>query len=271
MIFVIWKFTFPKVEKVLNSIYYILDVTLLVTLFSLAIMNDGFEAKERMVVNKTGEFQYSTDQNLLIFVVDSVDGDAFNGVLEKHPEYRETFRDFTYYSNMLATYTQTHYSLAYLLTGQWYEWDKEKFEEYACRAYDTSEFFEKLETENYRIAVYVTECMPLKANRPYTFENVKKDSAMRIDPANYLYVQAKMVGYRYAPFDLKKHCVVNATKFEVSTKDEEKKNLYYSYNEDFYEDLRTKEFVTTQDKVFKLYHVEGAHVPFRHDENVNVI
>lgn len=268
----LWRMTFPKLENILKIGFSLLGAMLLVTLLSLMLMNNGLERKERMVINKDGEYDYSTTQNLIVLIIDSVDGDMFDQVLAKHPEYRDSLQDFTYYSNMLSTYTQTAYSVGYLMTGgEWYEDQKEDYEEYINRGYASSPFLDKLEQQGFRIGMYIMEFLPQKCDRIFRFDNVRKCEPFHVDFLNYWKVMAKVVGFRYAPFELKRVCNVDTKDFISSRKDTQNADFYYDNNEDFYRDLQTKEISTTSDKIFKLLHIEGAHVPFKHDKDVNVI
>ena len=264
------KFTFPKVEKTLRVIFCVMGAMLFITLISLTIMNDGLEHKRKMIINKDKEYEFSTTQNLIVFIIDAVDGDVFEQVLEQHPEYREEMRDFTYYSDMLSTYTQTDVSLGYLMTGVWFEDKGEEYEDYLDRAYAESQVLDKLEQADFRIGTYLIQFLPLNCDRIFRFDNVKKSDPIRVEPLNFLKLETKLVGYRYAPFELKRFCNVDTRSFMSSRKDLEKIDLYYDLNTDFYSDVKTKEVTVTSDKIFKLMHIEGAHVPFIYDKDVNV-
>lgn len=265
------KFGFLRYEGYVKNAILLLSATLLVTLLSLAVMNQGFEKKERLLINKDHEWEYSNDQNFVILILDAVDGDTFNEVLKEHPEYTDWLKDFTYYENMVSTYTQTAYSVGYIMTEKWFEDDKEDYETYLTRGYNESPFLNRLEEQGYRVGMYITEFVPANSDRVYTFDNMLKTKAIDVDFWNFLKIEAKMVGFRYAPFDLKRFCPVYTRDFMFSRKNIEQDNLYYDLNEDFYADLLTKQIEYTDDKMFKLYHIEGAHVPFRHDADVRVI
>lgn len=43
----------------------------------------------------------SDDENFIILLLDAVDGQAFSEVIEKNPEYKEIFNDFTFYNNTI--------------------------------------------------------------------------------------------------------------------------------------------------------------------------
>lgn len=81
------------------------------------------------------------------------------------------------------------------------------------------------------------------------------------------------VGFKYAPFDLKKACVVYSSEFRL-IKDETGENQdpsFSSSNRSFYENLQNEKITYTDQKCFRFFHIEGAHVPFRYDKDVNVI
>ena len=83
----------------------------------------------------------------------------------------------------------------------------------------------------------------------------------------------KMTGLKYFPWDLKEWSY-DLTEYANSIKvDAEQKYEYFTWsNTKFYNDLATSSTITkTEDKVFRFIHLEGAHVPYRYDKQMNVI
>ena len=266
----VWKFGFKKVQSGLRVAMNLFGAIFLVTFFSLAIMNRGFEPKKNVVITKNHEFEFSGDQNLIMLVIDATSADVFKEVLETHPEYFEEFRDFTYYDNMLATYTQTLYSMPYMLSGDWYVYGQDDFDEYLTRAYSGSGFLQKLKDRNFRIDLYEDEMMRYREDAVQEFENIKIMGPGRLRLKKFLKLQTRMVGFRYVPFELKRFCMYYTWEFN-NTRLENDVPIYSQDNLDFYRDLGDKECSLVNEKMFKLYHLEGAHEPFRYDADLNVI
>lgn len=263
-------FKFEKAEKFMQYGLLVISGILLITVISLGVMNNGFEKKSRLVINKDCEFEFSNEQNIIILVLDAVDGDTFDEVLSEHPEYYDDYKDFTYYSNMVSTYTQTDTSIPYLLTGVFWEGEKaEPFEDYLNREIENSAFLEKLQNENYRIGFYEPFVYPAKGDRITTFDNVYRTGMMSIEFVSYFKNMTKLVGFKNAPFELKKYCEIYYKNFLADERDIVRDNIFRDDNDDFLKDINSATFTTSGDKFFKIYHVEGAHVPFVFDEKLN--
>ena len=76
----------------------------------------------------------SSDENFVIFVLDTADSREFTSLLEDHPEYRDIFADFTYYENMMGNYSCTMNAVAYILSGEWLE-NQEQLADYLNDVY----------------------------------------------------------------------------------------------------------------------------------------
>lgn len=263
---------FKKAEIILQYALLGLSAILLITVITEGVMNNGFAKKTRIIVNKDGEFDYSTDRNVIILVIDAVDGDVFEEALKDHPEYYDDFKDFTYYRNMMSTYTQTRQSIPYLFSGVWFEGGNSDAEDqYITDSIKDSEMLNRLAAAGYRLGFYEVDALPGESERLFSFENVKKDRIPPIDVSSFLKSQTKLVGYRYAPLDLKRKCVVYYRDFLTDSKSAAKDNLFYDYNDGFLNDVHNAEFATSEEKCFKLLHIEGAHVPFRYDSYANKV
>ena len=262
-------FKSEKAEKFTLYGVMLISGVLLITVVTLGVMNRGFEKKTRLVINKECEFEFSNNKNIIVLVLDAVDGDTFSELLDKHPEYYDEFKDFTYYSNMVSTYTQTDTSIPYLLTGVFWEGeDSEPFEDYINREFDNSPLFDSVQDE-YRVGYYEPFCYPLKSSRITTFDNVYSAGMMTIDVKSYFKNMTKLVGYKNAPFELKRFCEIYYKNFLADEKAVAKDNIFQDDNDTFLRDVQNEEFTTVNDKFFKIYHVEGAHIPFVFDEKLN--
>ena len=132
VILAVKKLSLTKVADAAGTVSGLISLVLLVTLVTLGFTKQGLEHKFSMINTTYGELEMSTDQNLVLLVLDTVDGDIMSQVIEHHPEYKETLSDFTYYNNTMSAYPFTVYSVPYLFSGEWYE-DQEDFIEYGSQ------------------------------------------------------------------------------------------------------------------------------------------
>ena len=109
-------------ENVLMFISGCMTLMLLVTMISTIVTTGGInKPQSQLYATEKEEFNMSQDENFVILVLDTVDSREFSSLLEEHPEYREIFRDFTYFENNTGTYACTQYAVPYILGGEWYE------------------------------------------------------------------------------------------------------------------------------------------------------
>lgn len=259
-----------KMRKVITGISLFFTAILMVTVVTVGITNDGFQKKPLMAVTKNAEFQMSSDQNMVIFLMDAVDSKAFRQLMDgDDPEYAETLSDFTYYPNTVGAYSFTEHSIPYILTGQWFE-NKEPFTDYTARAMAASPLLQKLKDENYRIGMY-EEDLSCTEEQAAEFENVEKTTLRFTSFRAIAKEELKLVWFKYAPYLLKRAVHVDMNRFTMIVEPNSDSELFHYVNWDFYPDAQNAQVTTISDKVFKFIHIEGAHVPLRYDKDVNII
>lgn len=257
---------FKKSIKIISSC---MGLMLLITLIILGIANYNFEKKTILNTTTKDLLTMSTEQNFIILLLDAVDAQSLTEIIKSDPQYLEIFDDFTAYHNATATYPFTKHSIPYILSGVWYE-NEEEFQVYEQRAYKGSPLFNSLEEEGYMLGIYEADLM-LDDEGKSRFSNVvtcKRGVSSYLTFARW---QIQMAGFKYAPFDLKRICFVNPTAFNTLKLSPNGEEQYRADNDIFYGKICDEEIELTTDKCFKFIHIEGGHVPFIYDENVNTI
>lgn len=234
MILAAKKLSLAKVADAAGAVSGLISLVLLVTLVTLGFSKQGLEHKFSMINTTYGELEMSTDQNLVLLVLDTVDGDIMSQMIEQHPEYKEILSDFTYYNNTMSAYPFTLYSVPYLFSGEWYE-DQEEFIEYAKRIYREAPFFDDLEDREYRMGMYEEEAYRLEESM-FRFENMIDTTPTISSIAQFMKLEIKLVGFKYMPFDLKRFCLTIPAEFSSleKTDDSSDYELFSSDNQVFY-------------------------------------
>ena len=271
VILTVKKLSLTKVADAAGAVSGLISLVLLVTLVTLGFTKQGLEHKFSMINTTYGELEMSTDQNLVLLVLDTVDGDIMSQVIEHHPEYKETLSDFTYYNNTMSAYPFTAYSVPYLFSGEWYE-DQEEFIEYAKRVYREAPFFDDLEARGYRMGMYEEEAYRLEESM-LRFENMIDTTPTISSIAQFMKLEIKLVGFKYMPFDLKRFCLTIPAEFNSleKTDDISDYELFSSDNQAFYTYLKKTPVTLTDDKCFRFIHLVGAHSPWHQDAQMNEI
>lgn len=245
-------------------------LVLAVTLVTLCIMCNGLQKKTDIAVTTNYEFEMSTNQNFVILLFDAMDGKKMNEMLKNNPEYSESLKDFTYYSNVQSSYPYTEYALPYILSGEWYEGGD--FDRYIDKVYSDAQLFDALEQRNYRMGLYETdgsqtnECM-------LRFENMVEDEGKLDSKWKFIKLEMRLVGLKYVPYDLKHYCLMYPEEIDElreHREDLERWEFPYS-NLFFYEKITGNPVKLVDENCFRFYHLDGAHTPFRYNKDVECI
>lgn len=277
LLFALLLFLLIKFKKVFEkTVLFVsagLTAMLVITLSTLMLTTSIIDKEGYLRPTDKGDFTYSTDQNLIILITDAMDSGEFLSALEENKEFSDTFDDFTYFDDALAGYPYTRNSLPLILTGKWCENDC-SYEEYVSDAFQKSPLIEKLSEENYRIGLYNDgELVFDAATYDGVFENqinVTPHFTNAWDAFNLVF---KMTAIRYAPWDLKNYGY-DAVSYsdsirqlpEVEYGNVKKKNTL------FYQAISNEDAITlTEQKCARIIHIEGGHVPFIYNKEVQVV
>lgn len=266
----IWIYRHVK-EKGFASVAEVLSVAmaliLSITLVSTVIGSRNVVKKSLYVATKDGEFRVSEKDNLFILVLDALDAYTYDEVAKAHPEYQEWFEDFTYFPNMTSVFPFTTRSVPQMLTGKIFE-NEVDFTEYSTDALDNAEFFRHLEDMDYRIGLYETE-LSYNGTQLNRFENFRTDDVELNKESRNTFIkeQFKLVLFKYLPYCFKQYVGCDTNSFVSMIWPQP----FRMDNWDFYDDIKTKDVEFIDQNNFRFIHVEGAHVPFRYDKDMNWI
>lgn len=260
-----------KFEKTINIIKYItigIFGMLFISLVTTLVTTEDVLDRKKAVYMTTENFgTYSKDENFIIFLVDAVDSIKFNEVLKKNNEYNNVFEDFTYFPDTLSAYPYTRDSIPFIVSGVWNE-NNTAFDEYSNKAYNESILLDTLKEEEYDMNIYQKNLVwtDKKVNN---IENVKfvKD---KINKKRLITEEIKYILFKYLPFPLKRVSKIEGMDFD-SCKIKGKEKKYSFKDKEVYNLINNTAFNKVDKKQFKFIHIEGAHVPFDYDKDLNKI
>lgn len=265
---------FRKKEKTLEKATAIgslcISLMLLLTLIFLFISTDT--TKERTLTSTyTNEFAMSNDKNIVVLILDAVDGDKFKEAMDRDGELADELDGFTCYEDALSSYPYTSRSMPMIFSGKWYENDT-KFSDYRIDAFDKSPLINKLESEDYNIGIYEKDNIDLS----YDVFNKRFDNciAARMDySSSYSYkLILSMAAVKYAPWNLKKYGW-ELSKYQNKCRYSDDTTTAFDWsNLNFYNSIKNQNPITvSDDKSARIIHLDGAHVPFQYDKNLEKI
>ena len=212
------------------------------------IKNSG-NNQTKTYLDYSREFQFSNN-NVLVIILDDFRSDAFATILEKHPEYQSTFKDFIYYEDAMGGYPTTRPSIPLILSGEYYQ-----------NLVPIQDYVDSLEksTISYQLKNqgYVIENYPFVPYYSSLYDN-QTDKLTLKDQFAYAIQQGVVSGIRYAPLAVKPFFVAR---------------YYFGVNY-FHKDLATfnekvdEVEISTAQPLFKIIHLSGAHAPYTFDSSL---
>ncbi|MBR1700799.1 MAG: sulfatase-like hydrolase/transferase [Lachnospiraceae bacterium] len=251
-------------RKIVGGVSLFLFLLLAVTVLTLFFTAEGYQKKDALTCVKDDQFEMSVDTNFIIFLLDAVDAGKFEEAMERHPEYRENMKDFTYYSNVMGGYPCTDCAVPLLLSGEWYE-NEEAFEDYVHHVYGEGEFFDELEQLGYGMSIYEEDLQLSESVIGDRYQNLVHTKLKLSDPILFAKRQMKMVGFKYMPWVCKQYCWFDAHQLWNQRAVDVDQEIFMWEDFVFYADLKAQSVTYTDQKQFKLIHLEGAHAPFRYN------
>jgi len=258
---------FAKMSKIVSICMLLM---FMVTTASVLFMTEGYKQKMKACSTTNDLYVYSEDKNYIIFILDTVDAENLSQLMEENPEYKNIFKDFTYYENMMGAYSCTEVALPHILSGQWFENEKSILD-YSVESYNESPLLNALEADGYKLGMYVFD-MPYEDEKVYRFSNIVNKKNEISSYLDFTRLELKLIGIRYAPFQFKEKSLFNTNRFALLWRlSDDYPYVYLTDNKVFYDRMQETEITTVDEKCFKMIHIDGGHVPFQYDENMNII
>lgn len=202
-------------------------------------------------------FEFSKEQNVIILVLDAFQSDVFQEIIDEDDEYRKTFDGFIYYRDAVGGYPWTYPSVTFILTGEYYD-NSVPIQNFIKNAFLNDSITRVLKENDYRVDLY-----PLVMKTIYPSNEVASNVGTQqrnkvekvIDEQEGAIELHQLTLFRHVPHFLK--CYFYIIPFvEIG----ENKNVHQ--NIVFYNSLVSNTTSSSEKKVFKYYHLRGAHNPY---------
>ena len=263
------KFGALKFNKIIpwitGAVFIMLSISLVTTI---ATSGSAFEDKNTTVATFDHYNDASSDRNFFILLVDAVDSQYFGNIVESNPEYQDLFKDFTYYPDTLSVYPFTDYSIPQILT-QTISYNETNITEHSKAAFKNSDLFKKLHDDGYQMSYYHNDAsvnVAMDAETANSFKNISQIA--NIDTQKFIFEIIRYDLFRYLPYPLKGKVHIENSDFSSSIPNNSSSN----FNEDNllnYNIYLEQPINVINNKVFQFIHLEGGHIPFNLDENLN--
>jgi hypothetical protein len=133
-----------------------------------------------------------------------------------------------------------------------------------------SQLLDTLQKRDYAITGYSTYIVDNSENL-FRFENIVKTDKKIGSRSRFLKLELKLTLFKYLPYFVKKYVAMDVGDFADTQYLPDGVTKYSYQNPKFIGWMDKSEIETTKQKMFKLIHIKGGHVPFDMDRNLNPI
>ena len=227
------------------------------------------------------QLKLSKNENVITFILDRMDTDYVNEIFEEHPEDKETFSGFTYYTDNISQYPGTFPSVVGLLSGKTF--DKQQTQvEFLEDAWEDPVMFNALRDNNYKINGLLNSIATFSdfSQIDDKFDNIKQLDKKNRDVKEFKFFKSVVSAAfnQFMPFCLKEQFIGYIT---IPNKCIEIKNTpdYFSKTVSPESDLAFYERLTSKDcglsaneekNVFSFVHLLGSHNPYKYDTSLKI-
>ena len=257
-----------RFQKIAHTFFLIVFIMLTVmqgaSVISLALTSQHIPS-EKLQLLKEGEFSLADKNNIIVFVLDTLDTRYFEDIIQQDSTYQDLLKDFTYYNNAVAGGGSTIYGIPMLLTGSYYK--GQPYQDYLKQAYEQTEFYEKLDREGYDIRLFITDEFICDEFFSQYIDNAYAGEVGISSKIGLLLKFYQFAGYKYLPNILKNFCYFYSDEFNkyrtVDIATDVDADVYKIDDATFIEHFRSSGLQEIDARgAFRFYHLFGAHGPY---------
>ena len=266
--------------KKVSGIAKMVVVYLLVLVFAMqgaglleTVLSAPDEKKSSAFLSSENMFDISSDDNVVVFIVDRFDQSYYNELLAYDPDFFADFDGFTSYVDNISLYARTYPAVTSMLTGMENDFSGTRTE-YFTKAYTTGTFLDDMSAGGYDVNIYSSNMYVYSdANEMGDIANAAAagDSAKLNDPMGLLSAMISYSAYNYCPDVLKYSIGISTRTFTGFASQDSEAEMYVIDDAKVYADFTQQGLSEKSKNNFTFLHLRGCHYPFNVDENcVNV-
>jgi len=249
-------------------------------------------------IDATNEFLFSKSRNVILVVLDTFQTDFFDEIIRESPEIARSFPGFTFFRNNLGGYPFTELSVALMLTGRYYD-NSRPFERWMKEAYEGNSIPRVLKANGWRVdlfpkisySLYYSDKVASNYVKGVPFSERLPDVAYGLDLSLFRSLPHFIKPFIYSHQDwflkrlLNRHWKASPKKKDhaarmvvpLARKKRRNSELFSarsflrSADVKFVDAAYSESAVSDDPGAFKFYHLNGPHLPFVLDENLNYV
>lgn len=261
LFFSLWKK--EKTERIIKWASLFLGAVQLVSLLVL-IFTSKLDDSANYGFSKEGEFTVGKEENIVLFVVDTLQSATLEEYIETEDTATEILKNFTFFDNAVSGGAPTALAMPVLLTGNEYD-PMQSEDEYYKEIWEETNLYNDLREAGYDVRFF----SDLESVRGIP-ETVAENYA--VTGRNYVcdYVEFtkqlyKLVNFYVLPQPLKQRFWMSTD--EIMKEINKSEKGYQIDDVQYYQDfIEAGSLETNYAKTFRLYHLNGVHAPYNMNE-----
>ena len=202
------------------------------------------------------EFDLSQQENVVIFVLDTLDEAYYRDFLKENPEYEQQLDGFVHFSNTLASGARTTVGVPAMFTGIPFI-RMESYNQYKEKVWGQANGLSLLHDSGYDVRVFSENVLFSEGCVDYV-ENFTREQAKVGSWVVLLKKLYKLDLYKFMPHYLKRFFLIDTADFDEAMAADE---LYVINDPKFWADYRKSGITLEEDlgKAVRVYHLRGTH------------
>ena len=244
-------------EKKLRPVLIFLSCALILMQgASLAVSYINYpDVKSTSSLSKEGIYTLSKKENIVLFVLDTLDERYYRDFIKDNPDYKEVLQGFTQYDNALAPGARTQVAMPLILSGL-PRTEPGTFTDYINYTWEHQTLFRDLDKAGYDVRLF-TESKYVAPSAADFVDNLALSGNHVTSHFGLTKKLYKLTLYKYVPHFLKWRFWMYTGDFDRYMADNEYSLDDAKFNKNF---QKAGGFTYTGgDRAFRLYHMMGAH------------
>ena len=261
--FAVARFCPKWVDKVIQYSACGLILVQAITTGTLCMTTDfSKSAVTDVFLSDKGLYEISTEENVVIFILDTFDKRFFEEVYQETPDIIDFMDGFTYFSNMTSAYPNTRPSLPYILTGQHYL-NEQPYMDYISDAWERcSNYYQTLQDSGFRTNIYTEDYFISSPAKTKWVDNAEKSEIIVSSPIAMEKALLRLTSMRFFPDGLKKYVWSSDNLFNDLKTIRSDYDLFDWSTASFMKRLLSTRLTATEKKQYHVIHLDGPHKPY---------
>ena len=218
-----------------------------------------------------GLYEAASEDNVVVFVLDTYDVDFLDQVLEKQPDFLEPLAGFIFYPDTVSQFSRTFPSIPYMLTGKTYFYEEPQ-SEYIDKSFAGCSFWDKLKKSGYQYYLFEEDENMIGKTILTGAANFISQGHVRDEEISFsgcAMTAVKIGCYRLFPYVFKNY--FSYTSEDINDMVVSRRILdtpkYEGDDALIYQQLKKSGITIEHDKkAFRFIHTKGAHAPYTMNE-----